>query len=165
MKLSTLLLVGSMAISHAAGSYAQKATVSLNAQNQTVETVLDKIENQTEFSLYFNNRHVDLNRKVSVSAKESDIFKVLDNIFAGTNVRYSVVDKKIILSAENIVSQQTKKTVTGIIQDEKGEPIVGANVVEKGTMNGTVTNMDGEYSLSVSKDAILQVSYLSLIHI
>lgn len=163
MKLSTLLLVGSMAISHAAGSYAQKATVSLNAQNQTVETVLDKIENQTEFSFFFNNRHVDLNRKVSVSAKESDIFKVLDNIFAGTNVRYSVVDKKIILSAENIVSQQTKKTVTGIIQDEKGEPIVGANVVEKGTMNGTVTNMDGEYSLSVSKDAILQVSYIGYI--
>ena len=163
MKLSTLLLVGSMAISHAAGSYAQKATVSLNAQNQTVETVLDKIENQTEFSFFFNNRHVDLNRKVSVSAKESDIFKVLDNIFAGTNVRYSVVNKKIILSTESAsVSsvQQDKKTVSGIIKDEFGDPVIGANVVEKGTTNGTVTDANGKYMLTVTPGSSLQISFI-----
>ena len=163
MKLSTLLLVGSMAISHAAGSYAQKATVSLNAQNQTVETVLDKIEDQTEFSFFFNNRHVDLNRKVSVSAKESDIFKVLDNIFAGTNVHYSVVDKKIILSTESAsVSgvQQDKKTVSGIIKDEFGDPVIGANVVEKGTTNGTVTDANGKYMLTVTPGSSLQISFI-----
>ena len=94
MKLYIFLLCCSIGLAQATNSYAQKATVSLNMQNQTVQSVLDEIENQSEFSFFFNTRHVDLNRRVSVDTDKSDIFKVLDNIFAGTNVRYSVVDKK-----------------------------------------------------------------------
>lgn len=100
MKLYIFLLFCSIGLAQAADSYAQKATVNLKMQNQTVQTVLNEIENQSEFSFFFNTKHVDLNRKVSVDADKSDIFKVLDNIFAGTNVRYSVVDRKIILSTE-----------------------------------------------------------------
>ena len=125
MKLYIFLLCCSIGLAQATNSYAQKATVSLNMQNQTVQSVLDEIENQSEFSFFFNTRHVDLNRRVSVDTDKSDIFKVLDNIFAGTNVRYSVVDKKIILSTETAVLQQTKKTVTGIVKDQNGEPVIG----------------------------------------
>lgn len=109
MKLYIFLLFCSISLVQATNSYAQKTTVNLKMQNQTVQTVLYEIENQSEFSFFFNTRHVDLNRKVSIDANKSDIFKVLDNIFAGTNVRYSVVDKKIILSTEKAISQQTKK--------------------------------------------------------
>ena len=132
MKLYIFLLFCSIGLAQAADSYAQKATVNLKMQNQTVQTVLNEIENQSEFSFFFNTKHVDLNRKVSVDADKSDIFKVLDNIFAGTNVRYSVVDRKIILSTESTsVSgiQQNKKTVNGTVKDENGEPIIGANVM------------------------------------
>ncbi|MCD7852344.1 MAG: TonB-dependent receptor [Parabacteroides sp.] len=73
------------------------------------------------------------------------------------------MDKKIILSTETTVLQQTKKTVTGIVKDQNGEPVIGANVVEKGTRNGTVTDIDGKYSLSVSYDAVLQISYIGYI--
>lgn len=109
MKLYIFLLFCSIGLVQATNSYAQKATVNLKMQNQTVQTVLNEIENQSEFSFFFNTKHVDLQRRVSVDASMSDIFKVLDNIFAGTNVRYSVVDKKIILSTETAVLQQTKK--------------------------------------------------------
>ena len=113
MKLYIFLLCCSIGLAQATNSYAQKATVSLNMQNQTVQSVLDEIENQSEFSFFFNTRHVDLNRRVSVNTKNSNVFKVLDNVFAGTNVRYSVVDKKIILSTESVsvpdVQQQNKK--------------------------------------------------------
>ena len=98
MKLYIFLLCCSIGLAQATNSYAQEATVSLNMQNQTVQSVLDEIENQSEFSFFFNTRHVDLNRRVSVNTKNSNVFKVLDNVFAGTNVRYSGVDKKIILS-------------------------------------------------------------------
>ena len=161
MKLYVFLLFCSISLVQATNSYAQKATVNLEMQNQTVQTVLDEIENQSEFSFFFNTRHVDLNRRVSVTAQKSNIFKVLDNIFAGTNVHYSVVDKKIILSVESIaVLQQEKKTISGVVKDENGEPVIGANVVEKGTTNGTVTDVEGQYSLSVSPGSTLFISYI-----
>ena len=136
MKLYIFLLFCSIGLAQAANSYAQNATVNLKMQNQTVQTVLDEIENQSEFSFFFNTKHVDLNRKVSIDAENSDIFKVLDHIFSGTNVKYSVVDKKVILSTELVLQpsvSQNKKTVSGIVKDENGEPIIGANVIEKGT--------------------------------
>lgn len=161
MKLYIFLLFCSIGLAQATNSYAQKATVSLNIQNQTVQTVLDEIENQSEFSFFFNTKHVDLNRRVSVSTKKSDIFKVLDNVFAGTNVRYSVVDKKIILSVESPISQQTKKTVTGVVKDQNGEPVIGANVSVKGTTNGTITDIDGNFNLeNISENGIIVISYI-----
>lgn len=164
MKLSVFLLVCSIGLAQATGSYAQKATVNLEMRNQTVKEVLDEIEEQSDFSFFFNIKHVDLDRKVSVVAKKSDIFKVLETVFAGTDVRYSVVDRKIILSTESVsvpsVQQQNKKTVSGIVKDENGEPVIGANVVEKGTTNGTVTNMDGKYTLTVAPESNLQISYI-----
>lgn len=160
MKLYIFLFFCSIGLAQATNSYAQKATVNLKIQNQTVQTVLDEIEKQSEFSFFFNTRHVDLQRKVSVIANKSNIFKVLDDIFTGTNVHYSVVDKKIILSIEKSTPQQTKKSITGVVKDDRGEPIVGANVVEKGTTNGTVTDMEGKYSLSVSDKSILLFSYI-----
>lgn len=124
MKLYIFLLFCSIGLAQAADSYAQKATVNLKMQNQTVQTVLNEIENQSEFSFFFNTKHVDLNRKVSVDADKSDIFKVLDNIFAGTNVRYSVVDRKIILSTEKKDIQQTNqdKKITGVVKDQHVNP-------------------------------------------
>ena len=162
MKLSVFLLICSIGLVQAADSYAQKATVSLEMRNQTVKEVLDEIEEQSDFSFFFNIKHVDLQRKVSVVANKSDIFKVLDNIFAGTNVHYSIVDKKIILSTEISVPKQSQseKRITGVVTDEKGDPIVGANIVEKGTINGVVTDIDGKFNLTVSDGASFLVSYI-----
>lgn len=162
MKLSVFLLVCSIGLVQAADSYAQKATVSLEMRNQTVKEVLDEIEEQSDFSFFFNIKHVDLQRKVSVVADKSDIFKVLETIFAGTDVRYSVVDRKIILSMEKLQVQQSKeeKTVTGVVKDQNGDPIIGANVIEKGTTNGVITDIDGKFSLIVSDKAVIQVSYI-----
>ena len=81
-------------------SYAQKTLISIDVHNQRVEDILKEIEEQSDFDFFFNNKHVDLNRRVSISVDRSNIFSVLKEVFAGTNVRYSVLDKKIILSVE-----------------------------------------------------------------
>lgn len=160
MRLLIVFIMTSISLVQATNSYAQKAMVSLDVRNQTVKEVLDEIEDQSEFTFFFNNRHLDLQRRVSVSEKKSDIFKVLDRVFAGTNVSYSVLDKKIILSAEREVLQQVGKKITGVVVDKNGEPVIGANVVVKGTTNGTITDVDGKYALEVSDGAVLQVSYI-----
>ena len=79
------------------------------------------------------------------------MFEVLEKVFAGTNVTYSVLDKKIILSTEGTKAvKQASTVVSGTVLDATGEPIIGASVVEKGTTNGTVTDMDGKFTLTVS---------------
>ena len=119
--------------------------VILNGLGKDAAQVISRINGftyvQTDFDFFFNNRHVDLNRVVSVSANEKDIFKVLDQVFAGTDVTYSVLDKKIILSTE-VKSAQEGATVTGKIVSVDGEAIIGATIVVKGTTNGTVTDFD-----------------------
>lgn len=161
MKLYVLLFICSIGLIQATNSYAQTALVNLEIKNRTIGDVLAEIESQTDFSFFFNNRHVDLERNVSVSAQKSDIVKVLETIFAGTNVSYSVVDKKIILSTE-VKQQQVKesKKISGVVLDSKGEPIIGVNVVEKGVANGTVTDLDGKFSFEVSLESTLVLSYI-----
>lgn len=163
MKLITMLLIISISLVKAADSYAQKALVNLEAHNQTVQDVLDEIENQSDYTFFFNNKHVDLNRRVSVNANKSDIFQVLNTIFEGTNVRYSVVDRKIVLSAEtaSVSQQKNTKSITGKIIDANKEPVIGVNVIVKGQSSiGTITDIDGNFTLNVPENSTLQVSYI-----
>lgn len=148
MKLSVLFLICSLSMTYAAESYAQKTMISLEVRNETVGTVLEKLKKESGFDFFFNNKHVDLKRIVSVSANNNNIFKILDQIFAGTNVKYSVLEKKIILSTEIVQGiQQEQNKVTGIVKDNAGIPIVGATIMEKGSTNGTVSDLDGNFSL------------------
>ena len=155
-------LLSSAGLTYASNSYAQTTMVSINVENQTVKEVLDEIENTTEYSFFYNTRHVDLDRKVSVNINNADIFEVLDDVFSGTNVVYSVKDRSIILSvkeASPVITQNDNK-ITGTIVDASGIPVIGANVMVKGTTNGTITDVNGRFILDVPNDAVLEVSYI-----
>ena len=164
MKLSVLFLICSLSMTYAAESYAQKTMISLEVRNETVGTVLEKLKKESGFDFFFNNKHVDLKRIVSVSANNNNIFKILDQIFAGTNVKYSVLEKKIILSTEIVQGiQQEQNKVTGIVKDANDEPIIGANVIVKGQSTGTITDIDGRFVLDTPKDAVLQITYIGYV--
>lgn len=164
MKLSVLFLICSLSMTYAAESYAQKTMISLEVRNETVGTVLEKLKKESGFDFFFNNKHVDLKRIVSVSANNNNIFKILDQIFAGTNVKYSVLEKKIILSTEIVQGiQQEQNKVTGIVKDANGEPVIGANVTVKGQSIGTITDIDGRFVLDAPKEAVLQITYIGYV--
>lgn len=167
MRLLSILLLCTIGLTHATENYAQKATVTIEAHDKTVESVLQEIEDQSEFDFFYNNKHVDLTRQVSISAKNNSIFNILDQVFEGTNVCYSVLDKKIVLSTEIETPQQRNNriTVTGIIKDALGEPIIGATVMQKGQSDiGTITDFDGKFTLSdMSEGATLVISYIGYI--
>lgn len=164
MRLTIMLFIFTIGLIHATDNYAQTAIVSLNAHNQTIESVLKEIESQSEFDFFFNNKHVNLNRRVTVNAESSNIFQVLDEIFKGTNVKYTVLDKKIVLSTEieNVQQVVNPIKVQGAVVDNQGEPIIGATVVEKGnTQNGTITDYNGEFTLSnLPENSLLVISYV-----
>lgn len=163
MKLCVLFLACFLSLAHATETYAQKTEISINVSNQTVETVLKQIKVKTGFDFFYNNKRVDMNRLVSVSAQQGNVFEVLDKVFAGTNITYSVLDKKIILSTEekNAVRQTTPAKITGKVVDINGEPIIGATIIEKGTTNGIVTDIDGNFTIYASSDkAEIEISYI-----
>ena len=117
--------------------YSQRAFLTIESNNQTIKEVLSKIEKESEYIFFYMDKSIDLNRKVSVKAKEENVEKILEQIFTGTNIRYYVSDRQIILSKEKLASfpkspQQERRTISGIVQDAMG-PIVGANIIVKGT--------------------------------
>ena len=168
MKLSFFMLFMCIGLTYATESYSQSAVLSLNINNKTVQDVLDEIEKQSDFHFFYNNKQVDTNRAVSIKMNKQNVFTVLDQLFANTDISYRVVDKNIILSQKEVLesatlSQQSIKKITGTIKDEYGEPIIGANVVEKGSTNGTVTNLDGYFELTVPTSSTLVISYIGYI--
>ncbi|MDP2888985.1 MAG: SusC/RagA family TonB-linked outer membrane protein, partial [Bacteroidota bacterium] len=151
MKLVTLFLF--VAVMHvAAASYSQTTKLTIVGQNLSVGEILDRIEKQSNFSFFFNANQIDLNKRMSISADNQLVTKILDGILEGSGLTYTVNNKLIVIhkAGENLdvlSSQQTNK-VSGKITDSSGGSLPGVSIVVKGTTNGTITNIDGEYSLS-----------------
>ncbi len=163
MRISTFLLGTCVFCSYAENSHSQNARVSINKSNTQLEEILNEIENQTDYLFIYNNQ-VDVNRKVSVRAKTKPVSEVLDNLLKNAGVEYEMEGTHIVLSTKDsnavaAVKQQTQ-TVTGQIVDDMGEPIIGANVVVKGTTNGTVTDINGNFSIEAGPKSVLNISYI-----
>lgn len=160
MKWTFLFLVVSLLGSTASAS-AQRITIALD--NARMEKVLAAITEQTGLGVAYSDQVVDLDRRVSVHFTDAELRNVLDRIMEGTSLAYEVRNGKIYLfekRAEGVAAPQQGKKVTGVVVDSKGEPIIGANVVERGTTNGTITDLDGKFTLEVSDNAVLQFSYI-----
>lgn len=151
MKIFALLILISVTQVFAAGVYSQNTRLNLNLNKSTVSNVLQEIENNTDFSFFYNNKLIDVTREVDLVVEEQDIYQVLDKLFSGTDVAYVVQEKHIILS--NQLSETKEKasqsvSIKGKVSDQNNIPVIGATVIVKGTTNGTVTNVDGEYTLT-----------------
>ena len=160
-----LLFVTFQAYSHA--TYSQSTRISIPRSELRVGEILDKIEAQTEYLFVYNKKSVDVRRTVNVDADNQPVSEVLDEIFNGTDIRYVMEGKNIVLTKQNekaseIIAavQQENISVKGVVTDTKGEPIIGANVVEKGTTNGCITNIDGEFTLNTPTNATLVISFI-----
>lgn len=144
-------------------TYSQSVRLSLDMHNSTVQEVLSAIEQKSSFYFTYNLEQVNVNRRVSVDMKDKSVTDILDNLFSNEGIRYVVNDKHIVLyKAESGLASvvQASRTVRGRVVDETGQPIIGANIVEKGTTNGVITDINGDFSIEVKTGAILQVSYI-----
>ncbi|WP_294607335.1 SusC/RagA family TonB-linked outer membrane protein [uncultured Bacteroides sp.] len=137
--------------------------MSLHLKNVTLEEALGQIRQKGEYSLWYRNEEVNLKKKVSLDIQNGNISQILDSLFEGENLKYIIEDNHIVIFKTNGTSksaQQTTKQITGVIKDNHGEPIIGCNIMEKGTSNGTITSVDGDFSLNVAEKAVLLVSYI-----
>ncbi|WP_289064062.1 TonB-dependent receptor [uncultured Zobellia sp.] len=170
VKISILMFAFALFNLHA-NSYSQNKKVSIEANNETIESVLKKIETQSEFRFFYKTGQLNVAKRVTLNINKRPIKEVLGVLF-GEDVTYTLVKNQIVLKNKKplknentlLLSDRIKEeqqTITGVITDETGVPLAGANVVEKGTTNGVTTDFDGNFSLELSSDdAILVVSYI-----
>lgn len=165
MKLTLMLLFLTVLTSIAADSYSQSVKLTLKLENTRIEDVLGRIEDQSKFR-FFYNEEINLEKRISLSASDESIVNILDEIFRGKGIHYEIVDRQIILTNnvdfKNSTSQQ-QKSVSGKVTDSSGASLPGVSVVVKDTTNGTITDSNGNYSISgIPENAVLQFSFVGM---
>ncbi len=176
MKLLTVFMLCVFAVS-AVESYSQATKFNFKLNDVTVRQVFETIEENSEFILLYNEKSVNVNRRVSVKVNGETVESVLNQVFAGTKNEYKIYDRQIvILQDENAplptilqpsVSYsdafQQKKEVSGKVSDSNGVPVPGVSVIVKGTTVGTVTDVNGNFTLRIPDDAeTLQFSFVGM---
>lgn len=146
--------------------FAQVFKLTMNKQNVTIESVLREVEKRSQYTLFYNDNQVKLNKKISVNLKDASLDETLRQVFNGTGYSYRVVNNQIIISSAtshtSSINQQGKRVeISGTVKDEKGDAIIGASVIERGSAkNGVITDMDGHFSLMVTPGNELQISFV-----
>lgn len=163
MKISILLLfIGIFSVS--AKSYSQETRISLEIENATVNEVFEMIRARTSYSFWFDLKDVDITRKVSIKAKEKTVREVLATVLKDQDLDIRINGNHIVIVPQGSFPEDLllpeRKTITGVVMDERGDPVIGANIVEKGTTNGITTDIDGRFVLIVQPQAVLQISYI-----
>lgn len=156
MKLSGFLLLLTILQVWAVDSYSQRTKLTLDLKNVSLEDALKTIEDQSEFFFLYSPKMVDVSRKVDIDLADKDVDFILNQMFTGTGVDYVIKDRQIVITTDEMIqpfkkeTPQQERTITGVITDaETGETLPGVSVLIKGTLTGTITNMNGQYTLNV----------------
>ena len=145
-----LFLAGSLSVN------AQK--VSFNGERLSLKQAFEKIESVSKYKIAYNTSQLDVNKQVVLNQKNQDVLQILSDLLKETNCVYQVNDNYIVITLKD---DEKVKKIKGTIKDSAGEPIIGANVILKGDATvGSITDIDGNFDLSVPSNATLQVSYI-----
>lgn len=141
------------------------AQISISVKNQTIRQIIPQLEKASGYNFFFGNDLPDLNTKKDLSVKDASLESVLDNLLDNTSISYQIKGKNqvvLVRGNKQIASGSSKssKRITGIVLDEAGEPVVGANIIIRGTNYGVITDLDGNFILDTPEGATLQISYI-----
>ncbi len=172
MKVTLILCFLAIQLS-AASVYSQYVSLNLSMKNTTVGAVINSIKSQTGYEFSYDADLLDkVIGTVSVDMKNEQIETILNKIFGGTDINFRVLNNRIFLKEEpgklknlSVVNQQqSQKTVKGTVVDAANIPVIGANVFVKGTTHGTITDIDGNFTLTnVAENSTLVISYIGFL--
>lgn len=169
MRISTLFMFVCIFASYASNVNSQTAKVNITNARMTIGTFIDQVEKETGYMFVYNKGEVDANKTVSLKKGKNTVADCLNSIFEGSGISYVFEDGYVVLTKRGqplnaTVTQQSGKIVKGVVTDETGLSVIGANVFVKGTSMGTITDMEGNFSLEVPSDnAVLVISYIGYV--
>lgn len=164
MKLSTILVMVTYLNVFGGNTYAQNTKLNIDLKDVSIQTVLNNIENQSEFFFLYSSKMIDVNQKVNVELNDAKIVNVLDDVFKGTDIKYIIKDRQILLvdKVADVANLMQQLQIGGTITDATtGEALPGVNVVIEGTTIGAVTDLNGKFSLQQpAQNSVLVFSFI-----
>jgi Outer membrane cobalamin receptor protein len=146
------------------GIYAQSGTekITVSFKDISLKEAMPMIEEVSAYTFFYDATETDLEQHVSLTANNEEIRLALRRMFGPTNLSFKFSKKQILLIPKQVtaVKKGKAKTVTGMVTDEAGEPVIGATVMVKGTVNGTLTDLDGKYSIQAAEGETLEFRYI-----
>lgn len=159
MRISVVLLLFSLQIS--ATNYAQDL-LNLKANDITIADVFKRIEHQSNYKFYYSNDIVPVDKFISINVINAPINEVMLKVLEGTNLHWKVLNKnRIVISPVSVndsVNTLNIIPITGIIRNEKGEPLEGISIIIKGTTTGIITSSTGQFTINAPANAVLEIS-------
>jgi TonB-linked SusC/RagA family outer membrane protein len=132
--------------------------VQLRVENVSIKDALKEIERQCEFTFLYNDASINVNQTITVSSKEQTVEELLDKILKNNGINYTFIDNQIVLT-KAAGKQADKRTVKGKVSDsETNEGLPGVSILEKGTSNGTVSDLNGDFTITVAENAVIVLS-------
>ena len=170
MKIAALFLILGINASLASSTYSQSATLSLKANNKTVQEIFSEIEKQSEYVFFYYDGILDVNRKVKLDITDQTVDIILNQLFTGTDNTYVIKDRQIFISKKKNtgligplpLKAQDRSSFRGKVLDDLGEPLPGAAILVAGSTRGVTTDLDGSFELEVNKSDKLVISYLGM---
>ncbi|MDD2436707.1 MAG: TonB-dependent receptor [Massilibacteroides sp.] len=165
MRISTLFLFLCIFSSFASKTISQNAKVNLRGNNLTIAEFIDQVENQTDYLFIYSKNEVNPETSLALNSGKKTVAQCLTEAFKDSDVKYAFENDYIVLTKNNIpsIAQQGKK-ISGTVTDSNGEPIIGANIIVKGSTNGTISDIDGNFTLQVPEGAVLYISYIGYLN-
>ena len=162
MRTSIFLLLFCSFSLMAKNANSQNAKVTINKQDVRLESILSEIESQTNY-LFIYKKNVDVNLHKSISVKARPVSEVLSILLHESPIIYKIEGNHIILTKKEITQTPTIKKITGVVTDRAGEPLIGVTITVKGISQGSITDINGKFSLSADIGDVLQFSYIGYI--
>ena len=165
MKLIVILILVLGLTASYAESDAQTGKVNLKVKSGTVKDVIEEIERQTNLSFMYDNNIFKVDRTISIDAENESVKSIIEMLISGQNLKYELLNRYIVITSANSSSSATQqqKSVSGKVTDSSGASLPGVSVVIKGTTTGTITDMDGKYTLpKVPENGTLQFSFVGM---
>jgi len=142
-------------------------SISLILRDVTIKEAIQALKEKTGYSFVYEVNDIDTQRKISINARNKPVEEVVKQILSGQKVNFVIQEKNIVITRNQQAltdkensSKRVPKRISGLISDEKGEPIIGATIIESSSNKGTVTDYNGQFSLETDADAQLKVSYI-----
>lgn len=153
----------------------QIKSISVQLSDVSLKEAMNRIESVSGYSFFYDENDIDLSARVSLSASNESLINVLDAMLKSTGLTYEISKNQIVLyavasegSGSTMASpdgiQQSRVQVQGTVVDATGQPVIGANIVEKGTTNGTISDMDGKFTLSVAEGSSIEITYIGFVN-
>lgn len=145
--------------------FSQEKTFDIRINNGTVEDVFNSIEKQSDYNIFYKVGQIDVSREITLNAKNVTITQILDKVISQFQASYSIYGNMIVITPIKLSSKKEKQIITGtVLSASDSQPLVGVNIVQEGTGNGTATDLNGRFTLDVdSLNITLVFSYIGFL--